>query len=60
MSNDRVRTTQRSLKAVILDADPNFYEDSNAVNQTVYEFSNGRKFKGRRLYDNYTIEEEPS
>lgn len=58
MTNQRVRYTERALKAIILESDPNFYEDSNPVNQDVYEFSNGRKFKGRRLYDNYTPIEE--
>lgn len=54
MTGTGIRRTQRPLKAVILEADPNFYEDSNPANQTAYEFSNGRKFKSRRPYDNYT------
>lgn len=54
-----VRFVERSLKSIILDAEPSFYENSNPQNQTVYEFSNGRRFNGRQPYDNYTpIEEE--
>ena len=53
-----VRYTERALKAIIIEADPSFYEDSNSQNQDVYEFSNGKKFMGRRLYANYTPIEE--
>ena len=55
----RVRFVERSLKSLINEVDPNFYEDANSQNQTVYEFSNGRKFKGRRLYANYFPGEFP-
>lgn len=56
-----VRYREISWKSLLLETDPSFYENSNPLNQTAYEFSNGRKFKGRRPYDNYTpIEEEDS
>lgn len=53
MSDDRPRTTERSLRSLIVEADPNFYEHANPANQIAYPFSNGRKFKGYRPYSNY-------
>jgi len=51
--SSRVRMVERSLMSLILQADPNFYENANPQNQDAYEFSNGRRFKGRRPYSNY-------
>lgn len=53
MSTDRVRQVERSYMSFVLKQNPNFYEQANPVNQTAYEFSNGRRFTGRRPYSNY-------
>jgi len=59
MAAQRVRFVERSYKSLVLDAEPDFYEKSAPINTTVYEFSNGRRFMARRLYDNYFPMEFP-
>lgn len=53
MSSEIVRRVERSYMSMLLRTNPSYYENANPLNQTAYEFSNGRRFTGRRYYGNY-------
>ena len=58
MSNDRVRQVERSYMAMLIKQNPDYYAQARDENRDEYEFSNGRKFKGHKIYENYSAYQE--
>lgn len=58
MSNERVRRVERSYLAMVIKQNPEFHAQARNENRTEYEFSNGRKFTGHKIYENYSAYQE--
>lgn len=53
MSTERVRLVERSYMAMLVKQNPEYYAEARNENRTEYEFSNGRKFRGHKIYSNF-------
>lgn len=58
MSTERVRLVERSYMSMILKQNPEYYTQARNTNRTEYEFSNGRRFTGHEIYQNYSAYQE--